>query len=48
MPQTVAQRRARSVVGPSGRAAAARCRASDMRFIAYSFRSDIGEAMLAD
>jgi hypothetical protein len=33
-PQAAAQRRARSVLGPSGRAAAARCKASDMRFIA--------------
>ena len=34
MPQMAAQRNARSVDGPSGRAAAARCSASDMRFIA--------------
>jgi len=37
MPQAAAQRKARSVSGPNGRAAEARLSAADMRCIAYSF-----------
>ena len=45
MPQAAAQRSARSVSGPKGRAAEARFSAADIRCIAYSFRIETILAM---